>query len=126
MNDTFIIVFRKAEAFDDNAGKFSAWIKRIAVNECLQYLRKQKAFEWVEMVEEVSEVDLNQTDLQLDVEHYYQMILSLPESYRVVFNLYAIDGYSHKEIADQLNMAESTSRSSLLRARKLLKQKLEL
>lgn len=126
VNDTFIIVFRKAESFDDNTGKFSAWIKRIAINECLQYLRKQKAFETFEIVDELLEVDLNNTDLKLDLEHYYRLILALPETYRVVFNLYAIEGYSHKEIADKLNIAESTSRSCLLRARKQLQEKLEL
>ncbi len=114
VNDTFMIVFRKAESFDDNVGKFSAWIKRIAVNESLQYLRKKKVFETLEIVDEHLEIDLNNTELKLDLEHYYQLILALPETYRVVFNLHAIEGYSHKEIADKLSMTESTSRSCLL------------
>jgi RNA polymerase sigma-70 factor (ECF subfamily) len=118
----FMKIFDKIGQFSFN-GSFEGWIKRIMVNEALMKLRSVKNIE-VDMDEvSASNFKTNETT-SLEREDLMKMIQSLPQGYRTVFNLYAIEGYSHAEIATQLGISEGTSKSQLSRARALLQEKL--
>ena len=108
------------------AGSLEGWIRRIMVNECLMYLKKNKVvFMEVHLENRGDIVDVSFFDTY-DAEVLMLMIRSLPIGYRTVFNLYAIDGYSHAEIAKTLNIEINTSKSQLSRARALLQKKLSV
>ena len=118
----FMKIFEKIGQFNGE-GNFEGWMRRIMVNESLMYLRKHKnTFMVVEAEEAGKEVSYQEADQQLQAEDLLGMVQQLPDGYRTVFNLYAIEGYSHKEIAEQLEITESTSKSQLSRARHLLQQ----
>jgi RNA polymerase sigma factor (sigma-70 family) len=106
-------------------GSFEGWIRRVIVNESLSYLRRNKSM-YLETDIEAADLEPNYERLesQLEAEDLLKLISELPSGYRIVFNLYAIDGYSHKEIGDQLGINESTSKSQLSRARTLLQKRL--
>ncbi len=116
----FLKVFDRIQDFRYRGpGSLAGWIRRIMVNESLMHLRQQK-FEFVSEDEAVQVVATERTDQALDAEALYALVRALPIGYRTVFNLHAIEGYSHKEIAEQLGISESTSRSQLAKARKML------
>ncbi|WP_378180588.1 RNA polymerase sigma factor [Aquimarina sp. SS2-1] len=123
LQDAFITIFDKIEQYK-NKGSFEGWMKRITINTALQKYRKQKVFEIIgeEQIEEV-EVEVDEDNVSLD--YLLQIIQQLPDRYRLVFNLYVLDGYSHKEIAGMLDISTGTSKSNLARARKILKEKIE-
>ena len=99
-----------------------AWLRRTAVNECLMELRRRKA-DWVD-VADLPETGASATDALHDREALWALLRQLPEGYRTVFNLYALEGYSHAEIAEQLGISEATSKSQLSRARQWLHRRL--
>ena len=100
-------------------------MKRIVINTTLQTYRQKNVLNLVEMnLPEEVEVEVVEEDISL--EFLLRIIQELPERYRMVFNLYVLDGYSHKEIADLLGIAEGTSKSNLSRARLILKEKVQL
>ena len=122
--DTMINAFMKAftniRKFEGK-GSFEGWLRKIMVNESLTYLRKNKSmYLEVEIEKADYEPDYNSLNTQLEAEDLMKMIGELPVGYRTVFNLYAIEGYSHKEIAEQLGVNINTSKSQLSRARALL------
>lgn len=121
----FMKVFEKIGQFK-NEGSFEGWIRRIVVNEALTCLRKHRSMYLEADLEEV-DYDPNYKSLSdhLEAEDLMQIIRGLPAGYRVVFNMYAIDGYSHKEIADTLGISENTSKSQLSRARTYLQKVLK-
>lgn len=121
----FMKVFEKISQFKGE-GSFEGWIRRIVVNEALTALRKNRNMA-LETDIEAADWDPHAMDLvdQLEVQDLVDMIATLPPGYRVVFNMYAIDGYSHKEIADQLGISENTSKSQLSRARAHLRKLLD-
>lgn len=120
----FVKVFDKIDQYE-GAGSFEGWIRRIMINESLGFLRKNKSmYLEVDMEKAYEKPDFNKLDAALDAEDLLSIISELPPGYRLIFNLYAIEGYSHKEIGAKLGITESTSKSQLSRARGLLKQKL--
>ncbi|MGB3617147.1 MAG: sigma-70 family RNA polymerase sigma factor [Catalinimonas sp.] len=102
-------------------GSFEGWIRRIVVNEALMQVRKQKLM-YAHVEAEVLDrtPDENSVDTALEADDLLQLVQRLPTGYRTVFNLYAIEGYSHQEIAEQLDISPGTSKSQLSRARALL------
>ena len=102
------------------------WLKRIMINESLMSLRTQVQFQELDQetigsgYEEESALD------QMQAEDLYALIQDLPKGYRAIFNLYVVDGYSHTEIAQELRISESTSRSQLVKARKMLRAQIEI
>ena len=123
LQDGFITIFDKIGQFK-NKGSFEGWLKRIVINTALQRYRKQRVFNIV------NEEQLEQEDVLVDeddvsLQFLLKIVQELPDRYRLVFNLYALDGYSHKEIANMLEISEGTSKSNLARARMILKQKVE-
>jgi RNA polymerase sigma factor (sigma-70 family) len=121
---SFLKVFDRIDQFK-NEGSFEGWVRKIVVNESLTYLRKNKAM-YIETDLEVAdrEPDLNIADTHLEADDLLKLVAELPAGYRIVFNMYAIDGYSHKEIAVQLGISENTSKSQLSRARSHLQARL--
>jgi RNA polymerase sigma-70 factor (ECF subfamily) len=120
----FIKVFKNLAQFKFE-GSFEGWVRRIMVNESLSFIRKNKnMYLEVDIEYAQREPDYSQLDHHLQAEDLLELIDQLPTGYRTVFNLYAIEGYSHKEIADQLKISENTSKSQLSRARALLQRHL--
>ena len=127
LQEGFIKIFEKLKQYS-NKGSLEGWMRKIIVNTALERIRRENRFMLVEddtfmeydryryehILEELGEKDL------------LEMIQELSPQYRMVFNLYAIEGYSHKEISQMLNISEGTSKSNLSRARDLLKYKIEL
>jgi len=119
----FMKIFEKIEQYQF-AGSFEGWIRRIMVNEALQQVRRSKGvFLEVEIDHVHNDTAIMHLDSdELETEDLLAMVQQLPDGYRTVFNLYAIEGYSHKEIAEQLGISENTSKSQLSRARSLLQE----
>jgi RNA polymerase sigma factor (sigma-70 family) len=123
LQDGFIVVFNKLDQFQ-NKGSFEGWAKRIMINQCLQQYRKSGVLEIInENIPDENEIELDNEDISLDF--LLKIIQELPDRYRLVFNLYVLDGYSHKEISTMLMISEGTSKSNLARAKVILKNKIE-
>lgn len=124
MLSAFFKAFQKLKSFH-NDGNFEGWLRRIMVNECLSYHRKKKFHFVTDEIEEISSSSENNITENYDVVELQLLIDELPKGYKMVFVLYAIEGYKHQEIAGMLQISESTSKSQLFKARKLLQHKLE-
>lgn len=123
LQDAFLTIFEKITQFK-NKGSFEGWMKRIVINTALQRYRKQQVFQIVnEERLEAEEVEIENDDVSLD--YLLQIVQELPERYRMVFSLYVLDDYSHKEIAEMMEISTGTSKSNLNRARKILKEKID-
>lgn len=126
LQNGFIKVFNNLNKFD-NRGSLEGWIRRIVVNTALDEIRKNKKRQNdIDITE--SEYLSPQNDFILEnlmAEDLMKLIQTLPEGYRTVFNLFAIEGYSHKEIADQLGVSENTSKSQYSRAKGFIRKLLE-
>ncbi len=120
----FMKVFTKIGLFEGK-GSFEGWMKRIMINEALGYIRKNKSM-YLEMDIEAAdkEPDYDKISTGLEVKDLLKMVDELASGYRTIFNLYAIEGYSHKEISELLGVSENTSKSQLSRARMHLQNKL--
>lgn len=120
----FVKIYKNIARFEYRGkGSLDGWIKRIIVNESLMFLRKKTYLHL--STEDVPNLESHDTpDMNINAEEIYALVMELPTGYRTVFNLYAIEGYSHKEIAEQLGVTESTSKSQLSKARAALKRML--
>ncbi len=128
LQNALILIFSKIEQFDAVQGEFKSWSSKIVVNSCLMFLRKNtNRFQFNELKEDILMYEEQHTqDDVLSVEEMTKMIQELPIGYRTVFNLYVLEGYTHVEIAEILEISIGTSKSQLSKSRKLLKQKLEV
>jgi RNA polymerase sigma factor (sigma-70 family) len=122
LQEGFIKVFKNISKFKFT-GSFEGWMKRIFVNSSIELIRKRK------MHLDVSELNSNELPLtakietgSMDAEKMMTLVQQLPEGYRTVFNMFIVDGYSHKEISDYLEISESTSKTQLFKARKQLQE----
>lgn len=122
MITAFMKVFSNLKNFE-NKGSFEGWIRRIMINECLSYIRVNKKVSFLDD-EYVQDPGFNNIESGLSVDDIQFVIDSLPDGYRMIFNLYAIEGYKHKEIADMLGINEGTSKSQLSHARKMLQEQI--
>ncbi len=127
LQEAFISAFRNLKSFKGNS-TFGAWLKRIIINKCISQLRKNKPV-WVEIengdFEESNPYDSSDYSA-LNPEYIHQAIKELPEGSRVIFNLFAVEGFKHKEIGSMLDISESTSKTQYLRARFILMNKLSV
>lgn len=125
LQDGFIIIFKKIDQFNFK-GSFEGWAKRIMVNNALQKYRTGVRFLEIvnENIPEEETLELDDDNISLDF--LMSIIQELPDRYRLVFNLYVLDGYSHKEISDMLEITTGTTKSNLARARAILKEKIDL
>ena len=122
LQESFMDVYRKLHSykFESTPG---AWIKRIVVNNCINKLRKNKLH--IEEIEEgryVAEEVPEKKDYEYEVEKIKKAMSFLPDGYRAIFSLYAMEGYDHKEIGQILNISESTSKSQYSRAKKKIRE----
>ena len=122
LSNGFVKVFNNINSFEGK-GSFEGWIRRIMVNEALNYIRYQKNL-FVESGEDYLEHSHDTVHDDGDTEELMLLIDRLPIGYRTVFNLYAIEGYGHKEIAEMLDISEGTSKSQLSKARKMLQDRI--
>jgi RNA polymerase sigma-70 factor (ECF subfamily) len=122
MITAFMKVFANLRNFE-NKGSFEGWIRRIMINECISYIRAHKKVSFLED-EYYKEDSFNNIESGLSVDDIQALIDSLPDGYRMIFNLYAIEGFKHKEIAEMLGINEGTSKSQLSHARKMLQEQL--
>ena len=123
LQESFLIIFEKINQYK-NTGSFEGWAKRVTINYVLQQYRKQNIFEIVsEKIADEEEIEIDDDNISL--EFLTKIIQELPDRYRLVFNLYVLDGYSHKEIAEMLEINIGTSKSNLARAKAILKNKIE-
>lgn len=124
LQEGFLLIFEKIDQFSFK-GSFEGWIKRLMVNFILQQYRKETFLNIVkeEIADDIEEVEIDDENVSID--YLLKIIQELPDKYRLVFNLYAIDGYSHQEISDMLKISVGTSKSNLSRARVILKDKIE-
>ena len=108
-------------------GSFYGWLRKVMVNVALQHIRRRKKLFPVINIEEIAQIASEEEDVfvRFRTKALVNMIQRLPDGYRAVFNLYVIEGYSHKEIAEQLNISESTSKSQLSRAKSTLRVMIE-
>jgi len=123
LQDGFIIAFEKIQQFNFK-GSFEGWIKRIMINNILQQYRGVSFMEPInDNISDGTEIELDDENISMD--YLMKIIQELPDRYRLVFNLYVLDDYAHKEIAAMLDITTGTSKSNLARARMILKQKVE-
>ena len=118
MITSFMKVFTNLNHFE-HKGSFEGWIRRIMINECISFIRVQKKVKFIED-ETYFEESYNNLESQFSVEDIQSVIDFLPDGYKMVFNLFAIEGYKHQEIAEMLGINEGTSKSQLSHARKML------
>ena len=124
LQDSFSDAFIKLDSFRYESS-FGAWLKRIVVNKCINSINKRKVDlvfpeHEVEAVENENEVDYS--NLDFNVQKIHETVEALPDGYRIIFSLYALEGYDHKEISQIMNVSESTSKSQYLRAKQKIKE----
>ena len=122
LQNSFIDVFTKLDTFRFQS-TIGAWIKRIVVNNCINFLKKRRLY-FEEIDDRIGDREDTQVEEEprLSVQAIKDAIFQLPDGYRVVFSLYQMEGYDHKEIAEILNVSEQTSKSQYSRARKKLRE----
>jgi len=124
LQDAFITILKSVEQFKGK-GSFEGWMKRITVNTVLQKYRKQRVYNLSneEQIEEEAEVKIDDNAIPLDF--LLKIVQELPDRYRLVFTMYVLDDYPHKEISEEMGISVGTSKSNLARARKILKTKID-
>lgn len=120
----FVKMFKHLDTFKFQ-GSFEGWLRRIMIRESISFLRKQQFVVYDNEVFENNQSNLSEMVSNLDTEHIQSLIDSLPQGYKMVFVLYTIEGYKHQEIAEMLGITESTSKSQLFKARKMLQEQLQ-
>ncbi|MDZ7934778.1 MAG: RNA polymerase sigma factor [Emticicia sp.] len=123
VNDSFLKVFLKGDQYDSKY-PFKAWFRRIIVNTALDFYRSQQKHYFHENIEEAYDISSNDSSplSQLNHEEILALVQRLPSGYKMVFNLFVIDGFSHEEIGNQLGISVGTSKSNLSRAREALRK----
>jgi RNA polymerase sigma-70 factor (ECF subfamily) len=124
LHETFLTVFNKISQYN-HKGSFEGWLKRIAINTALQKYREHVGVFDIVNEESIEDVNIEINDDELSLDFLLGIIQELPDRYRLVFNLYALDGYSHAEISELIDISVGTSKSNLARARMILKTKIE-
>lgn len=124
LQSVFVEVFSKLESFRHESS-IGAWIKRITVNKSINFLKSRRlAFQELTAMNDRAEDQPPETETPYTVEKINRAVAELPEGYRVVFSLYAIEGYDHEEISQILNISEATSKSQYSRAKAKLRDML--
>lgn len=126
LQDSFLTIFEKIKQFK-HKGSFEGWLKRITIHTALQKYRKKAPLQILkEVADEIEDEQLNLEESIFSMDILLGFVQQLPDRYRLIFNLYVLDEHSHKEIASLLKISEGTSKSNLSRARKILKEKIEI
>ena len=124
IQDGFIKVFSSLKLYS-GTGPFEAWIRKIFINVAIEHLRKKDfLYDTVDLDSMIRITEDNTTVSNISAEMIMELVQLLPDGFRTIFNLYAIEGYSHKEIGDKLHISETTSRSQYARAKQWLKKRM--
>jgi RNA polymerase sigma-70 factor (ECF subfamily) len=123
LQEGFVKIFQKMSSYE-STGSFEGWMKRTVVNTCLDHLRKTKKFEANVDLDNVSYLEPINEKVTSHLAHQdlLNLIQELPDGYRTVFNMYAIEGYAHREIADEMGISENTSKSQYRKAKLQLQE----
>jgi RNA polymerase sigma-70 factor (ECF subfamily) len=125
LQDAFVSAFRNLKNYRGESS-FGTWLKRIVINKCIDALRKKRSFMFDEVTEQMADQNKTEEGIpDVDPAVVHHAIKELPDGARMVFNLFCLEGFKHKEIAETLGISESTSKSQYIRARKLLQEKLK-
>ncbi len=126
LQDAFIKVFERIKSFKKE-GSLEGWIRRVVVNTALDSIRKHKKEKYNVALAEAEYLASDKDFIieNMSANELLQLLRTIPQGYRTVFNLYAIEGYSHKEIAEQLNISENTSKSQFSRAKSFMRKLIE-
>jgi RNA polymerase sigma-70 factor (ECF subfamily) len=124
LHDSFMTIYEKIHQFKYQ-GSFEGWLKRITVNTVLQKYRKESLVLSEPDFKEVEDQEYSNSYEDIPIGRLLQHVQELPHKYRITFNMYVLDGYSHKEISKALGTSEGTSKSNLARARAILKDKIK-
>ena len=128
LQEGFLKIFQNINSFR-NHGSLEGWLKRIMINHALNQYKKNRKVPFTEDVEEIPEAEIlfdneeMEDSVKVPPEKLLEMVQALPEGYRMVFNLFVFEEYTHKEIAETLNISENTSKTQLLKARRQLQKK---
>lgn len=127
LQEGLISIFKDLKQYDPKKSAFSAWSNKVVVNAALQHLRKWKKLSFNQDMEDYENQLIYEEDVfdTLGAKELTAFVQALPDGYRVVFNLYVLEGYKHREIAEILGVSENTSKSQLLKAKKMLRNQLE-
>jgi RNA polymerase sigma-70 factor (ECF subfamily) len=127
LQEGLISVFKEIKQYDPDKAAFAAWSNKIMVNASLQYLRKWKNLSFSQNIDDYEDHFTEQEGVyeKIGNKELTGMVQELPDGYRIVFNLYVMEGYKHKEIAEMLSISENTSKTQLLKAKNMLRTKLE-
>ncbi len=125
MQDGFVTLFSKLDSYS-GTGSFEGWARKIFVNTALMQLRRNDVLKESDNLDDAWDIGSPAPSAIQEIGHkeLLELIAELPPGFRTVFNMYVIEGYSHKEIADELGISENTSRSQLQRARVILQKKI--
>lgn len=128
LQNALINIYSKLNQFNPELGNFKSWSSKIVVNDCIMYIRKKKKYQFESDLSDQLNTVRDSYDVisNLSSEEIVNLVMKLPIGYRTVFNLYAIEGYSHQEISEALNISLGTSKSQLFKAKKILRHKVEL
>lgn len=123
LHDSFVTIFQKMHQYGFK-GSFEGWMKRITINTVLQKYRKEEPLSLMTEIPEHLEEAYPEEETDVSLSTLLKYIQELPTKYRITFNLYVLDGYSHKEISEALGTSQGTSKSNLARARMILQEKI--
>lgn len=123
LQEAFITVFKKIKSYKFE-GSFDGWIKRLFVNQCLGEIRKPNIIVNEEIYNEAAEDDEDEI-ISIEANSIIELIQELPTQYRIVFNMYILDSYSHQDISKELSISVGTSKSNLSRAKQILRKKIK-
>lgn len=119
LQESFLKILNNIKEYNGK-GHFENWMKRIVVNTAITHFHKEKKHYYHEEISDITEneeqLDISPENI-IELEELHALLAKMPDGYRIIFNLYAIEGYKHKEIAEQLNIDESTSKTQYLRAK---------
>lgn len=119
LQEAFFKILKSIKEYSGK-GHFENWMKKIAVNTAITYFYREKKHYYHEEIESVKDYELPYTlspDKELDEKELFELLKKMPEGYRIIFNMYAVEGYKHKEIAEKLGIEESTSKTQYMRAK---------
>jgi len=124
LQEGFVNIFRNLKQFNKERGQFESWAKRVVTNVCLEKLRKSSLY--LVEVSHANMIESKEIDVlsKLTLKEMMELIQELPVGYRTIFNMYVIDGYTHREIGETLNISINTSKTQLMKARLMLQKRL--
>lgn len=123
LQDSFVTIFQKIDSYKGK-GSFEGWMKRITINKAIDKYKKEPFFDSIEDKQIPDNAYLEEDQAHLPLNQLLEFVQELPSRYRLVFNMYQLDGYSHQEISEELNISIGTSKSNFHRAKAILKEKI--